>query len=123
MPYQPDDIQSGVQSWDTVVNTNTAATKARYTGRYTAVSDAVEVDDSLVVMTGVTAGQILTLPAAASWLGVPIWISNESSQPWDIDPNGTETIAGGGAGTAITLAAGAKTLLVAGISGNIHRLV
>jgi hypothetical protein len=54
---------------------------------------------------------------------VPVWISNESSQSWDIDPNGSETIDGGGAGSAITLTAGTKTLLVAGTTGRIHRLV
>jgi hypothetical protein len=66
MPFQPTDIQSGVQAWDLVVNDNMAATKARFTPRYVVASGAIAVDDSLVVMTGATAAQTLTLPAAAT---------------------------------------------------------
>jgi hypothetical protein len=123
MPYSPADVQSGVQAWDLVIVSNFEATQARFTPRYVTASETLVATDSLVVMTGTTAAQTLSLLAAASWLGRPLWICNESTQSWDIDPNGTETIDGGGAGSAITLAAGSKTLLVAGTTGRIHRLV
>lgn len=44
--------------------------------------------------------------AAASWAGRTVVIRNDAGAAIDLDPNGSETINGGGAGVALSLAAG-----------------
>ena len=44
--------------------------------------------------------------AAADWAGREITIRNDSGAAINLDPNGSETINGGGAGVALSLAAG-----------------
>ena len=44
--------------------------------------------------------------AAASWAGRTVTVRNDASAAINLDPNGTETINGGAAGAALSLAAG-----------------
>lgn len=63
------------------------------------------ITDKLVRFTG--AGAIdYDFLAAASWPGVEVIIRNDTAGVVNLDPNGSETINGGGAGVALALAAG-----------------
>jgi len=44
--------------------------------------------------------------AAASWVGMTVEVRNDSGAAINLDPNGTETINGGGAGVALSLPVG-----------------
>lgn len=63
------------------------------------------ITDKLVRFTGAGAVDYDFL-AAASWAGVTVELRNDSAGIVNLDPNGSETINGGGAGVALALAAG-----------------
>ncbi len=63
------------------------------------------ITDKFVRFTGAGAVDYDFL-AAASWAGVTVEVRNDTAGVVNLDPNGSETINGGGAGVALALAAG-----------------
>ncbi len=73
--------------------------------RVSSVTTSQVITDKFVRFTG--AGTVdYDFLAAASWPGGTVEVRNDTSGAVALDPNGTETINGGGAGTPLSLAAG-----------------
>jgi hypothetical protein len=69
---------------------------------------AMLVSDNVVRATG-GGGIDLDLTTAANYRGRILIVRNDSSGNLDLDPSGSETINGGGAGAALVLATGTRT--------------